>query len=196
MVTWIGYDAPAWSETLDPRKSVAFDNAARKGATALNSFYAGIDAVRTDDPHTAALGHSYGSLTTSLALQQGGTGADDVMLFGSPGLDTDNVADLKVPAGHVYVLEDKNDPVADLAAFGPDPNQLDGVTNLSTRHEDTPLGERSESTGHSSYLNDSTTSQYNIATVVAGVPEQAIHDQQFGIGDALNWPFSKVDTWL
>lgn len=196
-VTWIGYDAPAMDELLDPARSVALDLQAHTGGSALNQFYAGISANRVDDPHVTALGHSYGSLTTSVGLQEGKAGVDDVVLFGSPGLDTSNIADLHVPAGHAFVLEARKDWIADLASFGPDPNQMDGVTDLSTAATRTIDGvHRTESIGHSSYLSENSTSQYNVAVVVAGLPELAATGSQFGISDAANYPFTRIDQWL
>ena len=147
MVTWIGYEAPQLGEVIDPNRSVGTDNLAEAGGKALNSFYTGIGAARLDDPHVTALGHSYGSLTTSLALQGGDTGVDDVILFGSPGLGTDDVADLKVTEEHTFVLEARGDPVADLSGFGPDPNQYNmacviaGVLDAVVRGEHYGFGD-------------------------------------------------------
>lgn len=184
-VAWLGYEAPQWGSIATPGRSVLSDGAAEKGAVDLERFLDGLDATRVTPAHLTALGHSYGSLTTSLALQRG-TGADDVVLFGSPGLGTHDVRDLQVP--HPYVLEARRDAVADLAAFGPDPNQMDGVTVLSTAREIIDGVERAESVGHSAYLTDDTTSQYAIAAVVAGHPELAPRRETRGIGDLLQTP--------
>ncbi len=159
----------------------------------LASFYDGLDASRTTPPHVVALGHSYGSLTAALALQRG-TGVDDAVVFGSPGLGTSDIADLGLRPGRVYVIEGRNDPVADLAAFGPDPNQLDDVVTLSSKESLVDGVHRIESTGHSTYLDfatdtaPGTTSQYGIAAVVAGVPELASRDNGRGVGDVLQRP--------
>lgn len=189
-VTWMGYEAPqmgGFTDDLDFGDTVTSDDAAQDGAGRLSGFLNGIDASRTEDPHLTALGHSYGSLTTSLALQQG-TGVDDVVLYGSPGLGTDDVSDLGVPDGHVFVSEAKNDPVADLAYFGRDPNQLDGVTTLSAEAGTTPTGEeRTQSTGHSEYVVDGSMSQYNMGTVITGHPGDAVTGGYYGAGDVINW---------
>ena len=163
------------------------DRAAQTGANSLSGFLNGIDASRVTDPHLTALGHSYGSLTTSLALQQG-TGVDDVVFYGSPGLGTSDVSDLGVPDGHVFVAEAKEDPVADLAYFGPDPNQMAGVTTLSTEAGTTPDGQqRGQTTGHSAYVSQNSMSQYNMGAVIAGLPQNTVQGSYFGLGDALNW---------
>jgi len=135
---------------------------------------------RTDTAGAAA----YGSLTTGIALQRG-TGVDDVVFFGSPGIGTNDVRDLGLRSGHVFVVEARNDPVADLATFGTDPNHLAGVTGLSAARAILDGVERAESPGHSEYLTDQTTSQYGIAAVLAGVPRQAPLDGGSGAGDVL-----------
>ena len=99
------------------------------------------------------------------------------MLFGSPGIGTDHVDALHVPAGHTGVVEASWDPVADLGWFGDDPNRLDGVTGLSARAATLPDGTASAgSVLHAQYLTPGSTSQYNIAATVAGLPDQRILD--------------------
>lgn len=186
-VAWLGYDAPQWDTVGDPDRSVATDAAAQRGGADLARFLDGVDASRDTDPHLTALGHSYGSTTTGHALQQA-TGVDDAVLFGSPGASTGAVADLRVPPGHVGVLEARRDAVADLGSFGGDTNQLDGVTNLSAREETGPDGTPlRESVGHSDYLAPGTTSHHNIASTVAGLHDQRITGDNDGLGDVLRW---------
>ncbi|GAA4857273.1 alpha/beta hydrolase [Saccharopolyspora cebuensis] len=183
-VSWIGYEAPQRDMSmLDPDESVASADPAKEGGAALNSFYQGINASREDDPHLTAIGHSYGSTTTGYALQGGGHGVDDVVLYGSPGMGTEDVSDLGVPEGNAYLLEAKNDPVADFSRFGGDPSHMDGFTQLTTEKSE----HGSAVTGHSDYLDGDTTSQHNIATVVAGVPEQAVTGDSDGAGDVISW---------
>jgi hypothetical protein len=178
-VAWLGYDVPGGVA------AVSTPHAARYGGAALARFYDGIDASRATDPHLIALGHSYGSLTTGYALQQA-HGVDDAVLFGSPGVGTDDVRDLRVPAGHVGIVEAPWDPVADLGWFGDDPNRLDGVTGLSARDATLPDGTVSESSVlHSRYLTPGTTSEYNIAATVVGLPERRVLDPGLGLGDVL-----------
>ncbi|MEX2290593.1 MAG: alpha/beta hydrolase [Mycobacteriales bacterium] len=181
-VTWLGYEAPQPGDIWRPSRSVALPVAASRGAQDLAAFYTGLDAARESSSHLVALGHSYGSLTTGIALQQG-TGVDDVVFLGSPGIGTDDVRNLGLRAGHVFVIEARRDPVADLAAFGADPNQLAGVTVLSAAREIIDNEARAESLGHSQYLTQETSSQYGIAAVVAGVPERAPLDGGSGGGD-------------
>ncbi|WP_346072548.1 alpha/beta hydrolase, partial [Saccharopolyspora thermophila] len=197
-VTWIGYEAPQWDELAEDDHSVLGADAAEKGGAKLNDFYKGINESRDTDPHLTAIGHSYGSTTTGYALQKGDHGVDDAIIYGSPGVGTNDIEDLHVPEGHAYRLEAKNDAVADLARFGGDPSHMEGFKDLSTAKSK----EGAEVTGHSDYLNPDTTSQHNMAVVVAGIPEQAVTGKTDGVGDVLSYlPHqtqelgSKVHDW-
>ncbi|WP_461152447.1 alpha/beta hydrolase [Saccharopolyspora tripterygii] len=183
-VFWLGYEAPQESENTDVLgDSVVSSNSAEEGGAKLNEFYKGINSSRDDDPHLTAIGHSYGSTTTGYALQGGGHGVDDAIIYGSPGVGTNDIEDVHVPEGHTYRLEAKDDPVADFGRFGGDPSHMDGFTDLSTESS----GEGGQVTGHSDYLQPDTTSQHNIASVVGGVPENAVQGKTDGVGDALSY---------
>ena len=193
-VTWIGYQTPQLGWDLIGDNSATDDHAAKVGAAHLVPFLQGIGAARDHDAHLSVLGHSYGSTTAGLALRQD-TGVDDVVFFGSPGIGTNHVEDLLVPKGHTYYIEARLDPVGDLGHFGIDPSHVDGVEHASARAStvvDPITGETrrfAEVTGHSSYLADDSTSQYNMSVVVAGVPDRRVFDRGEGIGDVLSWPF-------
>lgn len=167
-VTWMGYDAPQSLDVLGAGKAEA-------GAAKLAPFLQGLDASREADPaRLVALGHSYGSTTTGMALRH--AGVDAAIFAGSPGIGTGNIADLKVPPGQSYVLKNDGDPVATSGWFGTDPVEMPGVHHLSTDRsypmDGPPLD---ASTGHSSvneYLKPGTTSQHNIVAVVADAPDQ------------------------
>ncbi len=186
VVSWLGYEAPQWSELNDDADysdTAASPVTAVQGSGPLASFLNGIDAARTDDPHLTTNAHSYGTTTTGLALQRG-TGVDDAVFFGSPGLGTSRVEDLGLPDGHVYVEEAPGDLVADLGRFGLDPNTLDGVTGLSVEAGRSPDGvESSGSTGHSEYEVDGSMAQHNQAAVIAGLPENAVRGRGVDAGD-------------
>lgn len=193
-VTWIGYQAPQLGWDLIGANSAAGDRAAQAGAAQLVPFLRGIDAARDHDAHLSVLGHSYGSTTAGLALQQN-TGVDDVVFFGSPGIGTNHIENLSVPKGHSYYIEARWDPIGDLGLLGIDPSHLDGIEHASTKDStvvDPMTGETRhfrEVTGHTAYLADESTSQYNMSVVVAGVPERRVVDRGQGIGDVLSWPF-------
>ncbi|MGH4018069.1 MAG: alpha/beta hydrolase [Pseudonocardiaceae bacterium] len=188
-VTWIGYEPPTTEaqDLLGWEHNAANEAPAEEGGRDLASFLDGINASRDTDPHLTALGHSYGSTTTGYALQEA-SGVDDAVFFGSPGLSTDDIGELYLPAGHAHVIEAKDDWVADLGRFGADANQVDDVVSLSAKEETLPppdgrqLG---ESTGHSDYLKPGTSSQYNVGVVVAGLPERRVHAESDGFGDVL-----------
>lgn len=193
VVAWLDYAAPQL-DLGDPAGSlrdgildIGGAVAATEGAAALASFYRGVAATRPAGVHLSALGHSYGSTTTGLALQRHGTGVDDAVFFGSPGIGTDDVGDLGLGRGHVFVAEASGDAVADLAAYGADPNRLPGITNLATTAAvvlDDGGGETlSGATGHSQYLAEGTLSRHNIAAVVGAMPETMVVGTDAGLGD-------------
>lgn len=187
-IAWVGYQTPGLN--LD----VADDALAQAGAVDLNQFYRGLSATtNVGDQHLTALGHSYGSLTTSLALQQGGTGVDDVVLYGSPGGFLDNASDLGVGPGHAYYMVAEDDVVAieiaGLGRFGGQLQDVPGMVPLSTAGAsetvlDPVTGFTREvwhdgATGHSEYPrfggnNELRTPGHNMAAVVGGTPAAAI----------------------
>lgn len=187
-VAWLGYEPPGWgsfTDDWDITDTVATSGQAEEGGASLAGFVNGVDASRADDPHLTTLAHSYGSTTAGYGLQRG-TGVDDAVFYGSPGLGTSDVADLGVTPGHVYVAEAQGDPVADLGTFGTDPNLLPGVTHLSTQAGVSPDGvDRTASSGHSEYTRDGTMSQYNQSTIVAGMPDRVVTGTDVGAGDGV-----------
>lgn len=171
-VTWIGYQAPQLdgSVVFGDDRSVTSHAMARDGGIQLAGFNDGIVAARQgDDPHLTNLGHSYGSTTTSSALQRTES-VDDAVLFGSPGPDSGwrdwwsgSTPDHNLGQENIYVLENDWDVVADLEYFGRDPSRdPDSYTHLSTQSSTWGTA----TSGHNSYLHDRTTSQHNIAQVV------------------------------
>jgi hypothetical protein len=142
-VTWIGYEAPQTAHVLNPDKSVGSDNLAKIGAHKLDGFLNGLGAshdLQKQELHLTALGHSYGSLTTGIALQQA-TPVHDAVVFGSPGLDINQRSDLKVPEGHMLSEWSDRDPVPHLDIannFGVSPYEgisggtLSDINQLST----------------------------------------------------------------
>lgn len=173
-VTWMGYEAPQWSDVAEPARSVLLAESARTGAAKLSSFVNGLDASRAsaDTPHLTVLGHSYGSTTAGYALAGTTTGVDDLAVFGSPGLGVDDTRQLRLKPGSVHVLEAGNDIVADTGRFGRDPDTLEGADVLSAASKPLPDGSRGAgSAGHSDYLTPGSTSAWNLAAVVAGTPQ-------------------------
>ena len=187
-VTWIGYEPSSFDEKGSLAGLITSENADIGGAK-LAKFDQGVNASRPTDPHFTALGHSQGSIVTGISLTHGGTGVDDAVVFGSPGVadhfGIDNTAhDLKVTGGHAYNITADGDPVAQWVPetwrYGAAPYAMDGMTQLSagaaTGSDGTPLA---PSYGHSEYTRtlpdgSDTTSKHNIAAIVAGMPQLAI----------------------
>ena len=117
-IAWIGYDAPQIPGLDDARSfagawGVSHEDLARAGAHSLAVFYDGIGAAHDGGPaHLTAIGHSYGSLTTGLALQEPGNhGVSDALFYGSPGIGATTPQQLQLPHGHVYAMETPDDPI-------------------------------------------------------------------------------------
>ncbi|WIM85828.1 alpha/beta hydrolase [Candidatus Mycobacterium wuenschmannii] len=174
-IAYLGYDAPS------NLVGVTHDYMARDAAGPLNSFYKGIAATsNVSDQHITAFGHSYGSLVTSLALQQGAP-VSDVVLYGSPGTELTNASQLGVQPGHAYYMIGVNDGVSEIipefGAFGRAPQDVPGFTELSVNSGmgpgDNQWHERAY--GHSEYARDGDNRQlrmsgYNMAAVLGGLP--------------------------
>ena len=121
-VAWIGYDAPqipafdGLPGTGGPAANAAGVNdvshaaVAQAAAADLARFYASIQSGRAVPAHLTAIGHSYGSLTTGLALQQSGE-VSDAVFYGSPGVKARTPGQLNLRPGHVYAMETPDDPI-------------------------------------------------------------------------------------
>ncbi|WP_182346769.1 alpha/beta hydrolase [Tomitella gaofuii] len=196
-IAWIGYDAPqvgidSVTEVVSGLADTVTPATARDGAARLAPFLDGLQAAsQHPDPHITALGHSYGSTTTSLALQNPAVygAVDDVVFYGSPGVMADDPGDLGLAPHHAYVLEADGDAVAEIGKlegplapplirvldkFGPDPGTLSSFEQLSTDEATTPGGRHLDgASGHGEYTRPGPdgglrTSTYNMAAVVAG----------------------------
>ncbi|MFC1413801.1 alpha/beta hydrolase [Streptacidiphilus sp. N1-12] len=109
-MVWLGYDAP---QSL---AEVAADGRAAAGAAPYDRFVAGLRATHAGPPaRITALGHSYGSLLVGLAARRpGGTGADGIVLIGSPGAGVSHASELGVDPARVWVGAAADDPVSSL----------------------------------------------------------------------------------
>ncbi|MEU9805403.1 alpha/beta hydrolase [Mycobacterium sp. NPDC050853] len=118
-IAWIGYDPPQINDTQGGGQNaggawdVMHDDQARDGARSLARFYDGLGNTHQGPPaDVTAIGHSYGSLTTGLALQEPGAhGITNAIFYGSPGIEATTPAQLGVQPGHVYTMETPNDPI-------------------------------------------------------------------------------------
>jgi hypothetical protein len=187
-IAWMGYDPPPNPlNTLSPADALATmgDGQARAGADSLSSY---LEQVRANNPngHLTLLGHSYGSLTSSLALQelnaQGLHPVNDVVFYGSPGLELTSPDQLGLGAGHAYVMRGMDDPIANAVAelapvHGWGVNPYDGMfPELSAQAGPDPGGVIREGVqAHADYArlgsdNQLRMSGYNLAAVMAGLP--------------------------
>ncbi len=90
---------------------VTHDQAAKAGAVKLARFYDGITAAHGGAPlNLTAIGHSYGSLTTGLALQQS-HGVSNAIFYGSPGVEASTPAQLGLQPGRVFVMQTPDDVI-------------------------------------------------------------------------------------
>lgn len=117
-IAWIGYDPPQvpggndLPGSLQGGYEVSHDAVAKAGAVDLSRFYDGITAVHHGPLDLTAIGHSYGSLTTGLALQEPGShGVDNALFYGSPGIEATTPQQLGLQPGHVFTMETPDDPI-------------------------------------------------------------------------------------
>ncbi|WP_343598782.1 alpha/beta hydrolase [Mycobacterium sp.] len=183
-IAWIGYDTPhvpGWDHlgsSLSGGWDVTHDNLARAGAHDLARFYDGLGASHQGGPfQLTAIGHSYGSLTTGLALQEPGNhGVTNAVFYGSPGIEASTPAQLHLQPGHVYAMEAPDDPIQraydtrsiglgipilgtylnnEFGDFGPNPATNPDFTHLATGPTTVPDGRTLEgvsgSHAHSRY---------------------------------------------
>jgi hypothetical protein len=187
-IAWMGYDTPPNPlNTLSPADvwTTMTDDQAQTGADRLSSY---LQEVRANNPtgHVTLLGHSYGSLTSSLALQdlnaQGLHPVNDVVFYGSPGLELTSPDQLGLGAGHTYVMQAPDDlitstvaPLAPLHGWGADP-YAGMLPELSSKAGFDPASVfRDGVLSHSDYPRlgsdgNLRMSGYNLAAVVAGLP--------------------------
>jgi hypothetical protein len=182
-IAWLGYEAPGMN--LD----VTDDAMAAAGAGPLNDFYRGLAATtNVTDQELTAFGHSYGSVTTSLAVREGAP-VDNVVLYGSPGADLVDASQLGVAPGHAYYMDGVTDGVpttiAGFHAFGPPLSEVPGFTELSVNSGQAPpppYGDgqwHERAYGHSEYPRFGSNGElrmtaYNMAAVLAGLPKETI----------------------
>ncbi len=160
-VAWVGYDAPGVL-------GVGFSAAARAGAVVLAHDLLGLQAARSLPPHLTVVGHSYGSTTAGTALRDDRTGADDLVLLGSPGAGVDRATAFGLGPGHVFVGASSRDPVSYLERFGTDPTHA-GFGGVRFRAEDPTRSPWHLAVGdHLKYYNAGSESLTNIVHVVVG----------------------------
>lgn len=163
-IAWLGYDPPEGKFTVAAARADRAEGAADR----LPDFVAGV-AVQTGDQHVTVVGHSYGSVATSLAAQNGLV-VDDIVLIGSPGARADHADDL----GGATVWA--------ALADGDDIGGVTGIDIGGLGHGTDPVGDdfgglvfdTGEASGHSDYLREGTLSAANIAAIITGDDDKVV----------------------
>lgn len=185
---WLGYDAP--HGVTDG--ATLTEGRAEEGGRNLSDAIDGLRASRSDDPaHLTAIGHSYGSTTTSYAAHGDSVDLDAVVLIGSPGAGpADEASDFGVGADHVYVGRDSRDFVATLGdegwigtgglGLGADPSSEDFDATRFEAEDVDRSWHTNTGDAHGSYLNNDTESLYNIGRIVDGHGDEVnVADQSY-----------------
>lgn len=151
VVSWLGYDTPEIGDSVDPAK-------AEVGGRQLNAFRQGISVNLQPDAGTSIFAHSYGTLVTSKALQNGLTNIDNVTFMGSPGLGPNihSVADFNMPNTKFFAMRAPEDPVSYTQGHGDDPADFADITRLGTNG----------AKGHSMYYDVGTGSLANMRSIL------------------------------
>lgn len=191
-IAWAGYQPPLnMGQT-----SMLNDDLAQAGAPKLTSFLADLDAASHNPGQTTALfGHSYGSLTSGIALREGASAyVDNAVLYGSPGFQADTPMEMGMTDKNFFVMSAFEDPInyigstAPLHGWGSDPNEIinpdDGPPRFRFQHLDTSAGEtpiagdgtKIAARDHADYPRDALQrmSGYNLATILIDHPELAV----------------------
>ena len=174
-VAWLGYDAPL------SIPNVANTHRANAGADRLENFLEGVSAIHGEKGqkvHLTLLGHSYGSTTSGIAASHVSPNVvDDLVLFGSPGSGVQLGAEYRVPEGHRWVsaVPYPGDMVQGIGTdinFGRNPTEMQAFRHISgdaTKGETYHTIPRGPFGNHSTYLEDNTETQKNMAEIVAGL---------------------------
>lgn len=174
-VAWLGYDAPL------SIPDVANTHRANAGADRLENFLEGVSAVygeKGQKVHLTLLGHSYGSTTSGIAASHVSPNVvDDLVLFGSPGSGVQLGAEYRVPEGHRWVsaVPYPGDMVQGIGTdinFGRNPTEMQAFRHISgdaTKGETYHTIPRGPFGNHSTYLENNTETQKDMAEIVAGL---------------------------
>lgn len=171
-VAWLGYDAPL------SIPDVANTHRANAGADRLENFLEGVSAIYGEKVHLTLLGHSYGSTTSGIAASHVSPNVvDDLVLFGSPGSGVQLGAEYRVPEGHRWVsaVPYPGDIVQGIGTdinFGRNPTEMPAFRHISgdaTEGETYHTIPRGPFGNHSTYLEDGTDTQKDMARILAGL---------------------------
>lgn len=164
-VAWLGYDTP---EGIG--REVSRSERAAAGARDLPGFVAALDPA--GDRQVSVLCHSYGSVVCGLAARN--LEVDELVVFGSPGIDVAHEAELggraRVWAGLAQGDGIALTPPVSAAGLG------HGAQPVSAAFGALRFGTRG-ATGHADYYGQSTESLANLARIVLGRGSEVTCDQ-------------------
>ncbi len=192
-IAYMGYQPPLTMTSTE----IFDDDLAQAGAVELRSFLNGLNGAAKPGHTTALFGHSYGSLTSGIALRDGGGAlVDNVVLYGSPGFGATTAAQLGLHDEQLFVMTAPDDPIANqigtlapLHGWGADPNTIVGhhylfthlETQATTVHGTDNTGrtvewEKTAARGHSEYGRAATEriTGFNLAAILLNQPELAV----------------------
>ncbi|MBX7432626.1 alpha/beta hydrolase [Mycobacterium sp. Y57] len=195
-MAWVGYQPPANLGQM----SVLSDDLAQAGAPKLTSFLGDLDAASRNPGQTTALfGHSYGSLTSGIALGDGASRyVDNAVLYGSPGFQATTPADLGMTDDDFFVMSAFDDPINSIGAVAPyhgwgsDPNDIideDGHLRFRFQHLETSAGDtpiagyesKTGASGHPDYGRNAgeRMTGYNLAAILLDRPDLAVTETPY-----------------
>ncbi|MFE3047782.1 alpha/beta hydrolase [Streptomyces albidoflavus] len=153
VISWLGYDTPELGDSVYPAKAVA-------GGRELRAFRRGVGVSLQPDAKVGIFAHSYGTLVTSKALQEGMDDVDKVVFMGSPGLGPNirSIKDFQMPNTRFYAMRASGDAVSYTQGHGLDPADFPDVTRLDTE----------KAYGHSDYYDPDKRAVRNLRAVFAG----------------------------
>ncbi|MFD5113396.1 alpha/beta hydrolase [Streptomyces sp. NPDC058391] len=156
VIAWAGYTTP-----VGVGPDAATGDLAQAGAGRLARFTRGLAAAGVKEP--VLFCHSYGSVVCGLAAHE--VNASDIVVFGSPGMRADDVADLHTDA-RVWAAKDPSDwiskvPNVEFAGLGHGKDPTDpefGARRVSA----------GDARGHTGYFAPGTESLRTFAAIAAG----------------------------
>jgi len=152
VIAWLGYDTP---ETLNS----PWNNTAESAGPELHQFIDGLGLE--DSVDTTVIAHSYGSVVTGVALQDG-LGVDNIAVIGSPGMQVDHVSDFNLPDGtDFYAGRAPIDYVSWTENFGQDPSD----SRFGAVRFETGSGDSGQIRFHGNYFGTGSESLRNLAYI-------------------------------
>ncbi|WP_185792446.1 alpha/beta hydrolase [Actinoallomurus bryophytorum] len=175
VINWADYRAP---QSLVPE---ALHTRYADGAKAdLGRFLDDLRTTHEGPPsHNTVVGYSYGSLVAGVTARDVGLNVDDVVFVASPGVGVEHAGALHLTGvaaddvgAHVHTVIVRNDPVAGLRIFGPQPADpaFGGRAYESEFVSPDPWRPTDPGRAHASYFAPGSITLVNIGRIAAGLP--------------------------